>query len=245
MLVILNVMAAAGLLAVLARHHFQAAPVDRNDSPGLDQRVRDLRMDGAPLRQVIRELEGQTGVKLVLSPSLATRTGQGNHGMVGTVQGWEIPIWGTLHDVRLGAALNALCRQGYFALPLHYGTLLNGRILLGADDEFPPIVRTYDVRNLTDLMPQPDTDSLISDDPDQGEGPARQFSTILMPTDQDRDGFQVDSRWWLVNGRLIVVGSRRAQRRIAEELGPLREIHGSFPAGAPLVARNILDLGIR
>lgn len=237
----LNVIAAVALVFLLTRHHFRASDADSVRSAGLERPVTNLQMDGTPLIRVLHELQRQTGAQFVLSPSIATRVVQAFHGMVNTGPGWQTPIWGSFHEVTLGEALDVLCRHARFAAPLHYDVLPDGRIFLGADDEMPQVVRIYDVRNLTTLMPNPQTDSFIEDDI-ADEGPVRQLETILPQTDGDRDGIRIEPRWWLVNGRLVVVASRRAQRRIARELEALQDIHESFPPGSPFIARNGGDL---
>ncbi|HSU69316.1 MAG TPA: hypothetical protein VLJ39_20695, partial [Tepidisphaeraceae bacterium] len=204
-LVALNAIAAAALLLVAGRHHFQKAKADLDRSAGLERRVTNLKMDGMPLQDVLLELRRRTGATFVLSPKLATRKVQGFHGMVDNGPGWQTPIWGEFDDVSLDDALNALCRHSRFAAPLHYDVLADGRIFLGADDELPWVVRMYDVRNLTALMPQPETDSIVKADPEGQDGPESQIRTILLATDQERDGIAIGASWRLVDGRLVVV----------------------------------------
>jgi hypothetical protein len=241
---VLNAMATTVLLILLFRHHRQTWAADLSRAAGLDRRVTNLKMNGMPLEDVLRELQRQTGARLVLSPLVGTRKVNGFHSQVDTDPGWQTPIWGSFHDVTLGEALDVLCRHARFSAPLHYDVLPNGRILLGADDEMPVVVRVYDVRNLTRLMSYPDEGSPIldSDPPPTDVGAISQIGTVLLPTDADRDGVIIEPRWWLVKGQLVVVASRRAQARIAAELEPLRDIHESFPPGIPLVARYELDL---
>jgi hypothetical protein len=241
-LITLNALAAAALLLIVARHRCKDSVAETDHLAGLDRIVTNVVMDGMPLRDVLQEFHRQTGATFVLSSNLATRKVAGMHFMVPNGPGWQTPMWGTFHNVTLDDALNALCRQSKFAAPLHYQAMKDGRILLGADDEMPWVVRAYDVRNLTALMPHPKTDSLVEDDSNEQDGPVRQFYDILIQTDEDRDGISIDPKWRLVNGRLFVVASARAQDLVAAEIKPLEDIHQSFPAGSPLVARNGVDL---
>jgi len=119
---------------------------------GLDRNVHELIVNDAPLDQAIELLVRQTGIRIVKSPTLQGRQERGYHWTLRSGRGWKTPVSARLHDVNVAAALDVLVHHTEFALPLTYGAREDGTIILGAADEMPLVVDSYDVRRLYELL---------------------------------------------------------------------------------------------
>ena len=245
---------AAGVTWLAWSAHQRRQPADSinaalAEAAGLNRNVQNISAVDMPLATVLRQLEVQTGTRIILSSTIAGRSVPTFNGLVHGGLEWKSPVNAQLHDVPLGAALKAVLPQGQFVLPLHAVPTDNGSIFVGSTDELPPLFRIFDERQCFRVLaagaPSVQRNILYTRtygmDGDSGDTWIYHLLALVETADMELSADNLSAVPCSVNGWVGVVEDREHQQQVEAMFGSIMSVPQPWPSGVKPRVRDTSD----